>query len=96
MNRQLTISYRLQGHDQMIHFGVPENQQEVQHMYQLRYQVYVEKKHYIPAHLCPDGLDIDHIDRKGGCSYFVAQCGERLVGAMRLILQDPLPIRQYE
>ena len=91
----LTISRCKRGRDQSIQFGVPQTQQEVQHMHQLRYQVYVEKKRYIAAAFCPDGLEIDHIDHKDGCHYFIAQCGEQLVGSMRLIQQDPLPLQYY-
>lgn len=79
----------------MIRFGVPEDPQEVLRMHQLRYHVYVEKKGYIPASFCPNGVEIDHIDQKGGCSYLIAQCGDALVGSVRMIRQDPLPLRQY-
>ena len=95
MKTILTISCCTQEGDQIIRFGVPEGPQELLQMYQLRYHMYVEKKRYIPANLCPDGLEIDHIDHKGGCYYLVAQCGDDLVGTLRIIRQDPLPLRQY-
>lgn len=95
MKMILTISCCTQEGDQIIRFGVPEGPQELLQMYQLRYHMYVEKKRYIPANLCPDGLEIDHIDHKGGCYYLIAQCGDDLVGTLRIIRQDPLPLRQY-
>jgi N-acyl-L-homoserine lactone synthetase len=91
----LTISRRKQGHNQMIQFGVPETQQEVQHMHQLRYQVLVEKKQYISEAVCLEGREMDHYDHNDGCHYFIAQCDEQLVGAIRLIQQYPLPLRSY-
>ncbi len=84
MKTILTISRCTQEGDQMIRFGVPEDPQEVLRMHQLRYHVYVEKKGYIPASFCPNGVEIDHIDQKGGCSYLIAQCGDALVGSVRM------------
>ena len=91
----LTLIHHGRNGAQTLHFGRPNTPQEVERMHQLRYHVYVEQKGYIPASLCPLGLEIDQIDQKGGCHYFIAHCNEHLVGTVRLIQQDPLPLRQY-
>jgi N-acyl-L-homoserine lactone synthetase len=74
----LIISRRKQGRDHMIQFGVPETQQEIQHMYQLRYQVFVEKKRYITEADCHEGSEMDQFDHNEGCYYFIAQCDKHL------------------
>lgn len=62
----LTMIYHGRNGAQTLHFGRPTTPQEVERMHQLRYHVYVEQKGYIPASLCPLGLEIDQIDQKGG------------------------------
>ena len=91
----LTISRREQGRDQVIQFGVPETQQEVQHMHQLRYQVFVEKKRYISEANGLEGSEMDQFDHNDGCHYFIAQCDEQLVGSIRLIHHYPLPLHYH-
>src|SRR5215469_7064057 len=91
----LTISRREQGPDQVIQFGVPETQQEVQHMHQLRYQVFVEKKRYISEANGLEGSEMDQFDHNAGCHYFIAQCDEQLVGSIRLIHHYPLPLHYH-
>lgn len=75
-----------------IDFGIPESEEERQEMFRLRYKIYVEKKKYIPAELCENGVDIDDYDRAGVCTYFLARINDKIVGTLRTIKMDPLPI----
>ena len=95
MKTVLSITHATATGDQTLHFGTPDTPEELRTMYQLRYQVYVAQKRYLPASYCPDGLEMDASDHANGCSYFIATCGTQLVGTVRLIHQRPLPIETH-
>jgi N-acyl-L-homoserine lactone synthetase len=95
MKTLLTITYTTNDGDQTIQFGRPETQEEVRKMYQLRYKIYVAHKRYIPMSWCSDGLEIDQSDHAGACHYFIAQCAAQMVGTVRLIHEQPLPMEAY-
>lgn len=78
----------------VIVFGQPETDEEFKQMFKLRNDVYV-KKGYIDADYYSDGLDYDEYDKSGKCVYFIAKIDDKLIGAVRLIQDDILPIKKY-
>ena len=78
-----------------IAFGVAETQEEKEEIYKLRYRVYVERERYITTQNIPvDKLEIDSYDREDKCIYFIAKVKEELVGTVRIIKMNPLPIQK--
>ena len=49
MKTLLSITHATAIGDQTLHFGTPATPEEVRTMYQLRFQVYVSQKRYLPA-----------------------------------------------
>jgi N-acyl-L-homoserine lactone synthetase len=75
--------------------GIPDTEEEKTKMYQLRYKIYVEQRGYIPKELATDGLDIDEYDKKEKCAYVIAKYGNQVVGSLRIIKDNPLPIADH-
>jgi len=69
--------------------GYPETKEERDAMFRLRTEVY--RRHgYITAE-----NDIDQYDLDNKCVYFIAKIDEKLVGTVRLVIDDPLPTELY-
>lgn len=73
-----------------IYFGVPDSDQELQDMYQLRYAVY-SSRGYIDSSLFPAQQEKDEYDLSGKCSYFIAKVDNQIIGTVRLIKDRFLP-----
>lgn len=73
-----------------ITFGEATAETEVNDIYHLRYAVY-SKKEYIDKYKYKDNTEKDIYDEKGLCRYFIAKIDGRLIGAIRIIISDPLP-----
>lgn len=73
-----------------IFFGEVSTEAEKQDVFALRYKVYSERGYIDPAKY-PDGLEIDEYDTQGKSKYFIAKLDEKLIGCIRLIVDDPLP-----
>jgi len=78
-----------------IFFGIPTTEEEREKMFRLRYRIYVEKKHYIPGYLCKNDLEIDEYDKSNSCTYFIAMANNEMVGTIRVIRMNPLPIFRH-
>jgi N-acyl-L-homoserine lactone synthetase len=73
-----------------IEFGHPTNQAEMKEMFRFRYKTYL-KHGYIEADYFKDGLDCDEYDKDGKAVYFIAKTEGRLIGSVRLIIDNILP-----
>jgi N-acyl-L-homoserine lactone synthetase len=80
INKVIPVSLRV---------GYPETEEERNAMFQLRADVY-KRKGYITAE-----SDIDEYDTNNKCVYFIARINDRLVGTVRLVIDDPLPTELY-
>lgn len=79
-----------QGKDIVVFFGIPDNDQEKEGMFKLRYQVYKDRN-YIDTGKYEDGIEKDNFDLQGKCDYFIAKYEDRVIGTIRLIKDDILP-----
>lgn len=84
----------LSGTKKKIYFGKADNEKEIEEIYKLRYLVYSDKS-YIESNKYSKGLEIDDYDRSGKCHYFIAKLDDKLIGCIRLIIDDPLPTEKY-
>ncbi len=71
-------------HPVSLEVGYPKTDEELEAMFRLRTKVYTELG-YITAE-----SDIDEYDLNK-CIYFIAKINDRLVGTVRLVIDDPLP-----
>lgn len=78
--------------DKEIIFGIPDTAKELEAMYELRYEVYVKEKKYIPFEEYKSSQDIDYHDRNNECTYFIASLENEVIGTGRIIQSIPLPI----
>ncbi|MEW5907685.1 MAG: acyl-homoserine-lactone synthase [Patescibacteria group bacterium] len=76
--------------DKIINFGIPDNPDEIEKMYRLRFNIYSYKK-YIDPKLFPDGIEKDEYDFKNKCTYFIAKLDDKVLGTVRLIKDEYLP-----
>jgi N-acyl-L-homoserine lactone synthetase len=88
MKTQFKIRLKLEGEEKTIYFGMPDNQQELDEMYRLRYRVYRTRNYIMPN---DEEKDIDKYDIDGFCKYFIAQIDNRVLGSARLIIREYLP-----
>jgi N-acyl-L-homoserine lactone synthetase len=96
MNVLKTIIIPSQNGNKNIEFGIPDTQLELDAMFQLRYEIYVNEKKYIPLEQYKSHRDIDHHDVREECTYFIAKLGNEVIGTGRSIHSNPLPIfRDY-
>jgi len=70
--------------------GYPETKEELDAMFRLRTEVYT-KHGYIRA----GQDDKDKYDLDNKCVYFIAKIDEKLVGTVRVVIDDPLPTELY-
>jgi hypothetical protein len=56
---------------------------------------YMSHRSDIPISWCSGGLEIDQSDHAGTCHYFIAQYAAQLVGTVRLIHEQLLPMESY-
>ena len=73
-------------------FGITQTEEEKEKMFRLRHHVYVEKKKYISPELTLNGLEIDEFDNPKNCTYFIAMNNNQVVGTIRVIRKNPLPL----
>lgn len=73
-----------------ISFGIPDNQNELKQMFDLRTQVYIYEKRYITN----KENDIDIHDINKTCTYFIASVENKVIGTIRLINEEILPIQK--
>jgi len=74
-------------------FGETTTEAELQEIYKFRYDVYSHKD-YIDKDKYKDGIEKDEYDDNRACRYFVAKINQKLIGAIRIIISDPLPTEQ--
>ena len=65
--------------------GYPETKEELDAMFRLRAEAY-RKEGYVTAE-----SDKDKYDLENKCVYFIAKLNEKMVGTVRLVIDDPLP-----
>lgn len=73
----------------MLVFRRTEDQEELEAIYRLRYEVYCVEKSFLPAENFPDGTEKDELDEHS--VHFVAyedNCHKELMGYFRLILPN--------
>lgn len=92
IHKRLTV--KLNGESKDILVGSPDNDEEREEMYALRYRVYL-RKHYINPNDFTEPLDIDEYDKEGKCDYFIAKVNDQIFGSVRLIEDNPLPVECY-
>lgn len=85
-----TLKFKIDGEDKIIYFGMPDNKEEINGMFKLRFDVY-SVKNYINPDNFPEKLEIDSFDKKDKCFYFIAKIDEKIIGTTRLIKDDFLP-----
>lgn len=78
------------GKEKIVYFGQPDQTSELEETYKFRNDQYI-KRGYIEKGFYPDGRDYDELDRKNKCEYFIAKVDDRLIGTLRLIMDDYLP-----
>ncbi len=79
---------KISGEERSVFFGIPEKEEELNRMFMLRREVY-KKNGYISS-----DSDKDEYDKNGKSVYFVAEVGEKTVGTVRLIRDEPLPTQR--
>lgn len=86
-----TITSKLDnGKKKDILIGHPDSEEEFREMYKLRCDIYV-KKGYIEETFYPNGLDFDEYDDQGKCVYFIAKVNKKIIGTVRIIIDEYLP-----
>jgi len=89
-----TLIIKQKSQDIKINFGIPDNKEELNEMFKLRFNIYKERN-YIDPNAFKDELDIDEYDLKNKCEYFVAKIRDQIIGSVRLIKDNPLPTELY-
>ncbi len=74
--------------NKIIYFGIPDSDDEIEEMHKLRYSIYSQKK-YIEER--DHALDIDEYDDGNRSTYFIAKLDNKIIGTVRLIIDDILP-----
>jgi len=73
-----------------IYFGKAETKDDLLGIFKLRYDVYSQHD-YIDTSKYTDGLEKDKYDQLGKCHYFIAVLENKVIGCIRVIIDDPLP-----
>lgn len=73
-----------------VEFGQPDLPEEMEAMFRFRHDEYL-KRGYISPGFYPDGRDFDELDAAGKCAYFFARVDGRIIGTVRLIMDEYLP-----
>lgn len=89
-----------------ISFGIVNNKQELEEMFNLRYKVYL-KKGYISKEMFLREIEKDKYDEEEKCDYIIAKFKNQIIGSVRVIkdyylpteiecfkFKEPLPIRK--
>ena len=77
-----------------IYFGKADKKEELEEIYKLRYEVYTEKG-YIKKESYTNLSERDDYDLENKCHYFIAKIDDRIIGCIRLIVDNPLPTQKY-
>ena len=79
----------------MLECGLATTEEEKEEMFRLRYKIYVERNKYISKESIPgEQKEIDNYDKDGHCLYFIAKIDKEIIGTVRVIRKDPLPIQK--
>jgi N-acyl-L-homoserine lactone synthetase len=73
-----------------LEFGIPNNNLELDEMYKLRYEVYLNKG-YIIKDKYKNNKEIDEYDFENKSKYFIAKFNGEIIGSIRMIIDFPLP-----
>ena len=84
------LCLKIGGKEKSVFFGIPETEEEAGEMFHLRYYVY-NLKGYLNSNIDPDLLDRDEYDLEHKCYYLTAKIDERVIGTVRLIIDNFLP-----
>lgn len=77
----------------LVRFGIPTTPQELDAMFRLRFDVYSQKKYFNEA-VAVAPLDKDEYDLENKCQYIIATMNEKIVGTVRIIKDNFLPIEK--
>ncbi len=77
-----------------ISFGQADRVEEIEEINRLRYRAYLDRG-YIDGSRYPDMTELDEYDKENKCKYFFARLDGRVIGCIRLIVDDPLPTELY-
>jgi N-acyl-L-homoserine lactone synthetase len=94
MKKIFDVVYVLGDVEHVISFGAPTTHDELEKMFRLRYKVYLKHDYIDPEHF-ENERDFDAFDEQGRCDYFIAQYGDSVIGSVRVIKGDILPIEEY-
>jgi len=78
----------------IIYFGIPDNAEELNKMFSLRYDVYKNNKYFNPS-IKYGPIDKDEYDLENKCFYFIAKIDGKIIGTIRAIKDNILPIESY-
>ncbi|HYD90211.1 MAG TPA: acyl-homoserine-lactone synthase, partial [Flavobacterium sp.] len=85
------LQLKVNGNKRVLYFGMPDTEDELNQMYTLRYKVYA-KYDYIDTAKFEKPIDIDKLDKDGSCIYFITKLDDTVIGSVRLIQTENLPI----
>ncbi len=79
----------------LLTFHKVETEEDLEHVYRLRYHIYCFEKGFEPKEKYPDGIEMDEYDVYS--IHFIAKVHDEAVGTARLILNNPLgfPAEKY-
>lgn len=77
-----------------IFFGAPDLDTEMEEMYRQRYRVYVNNE-YIEEAEGDGSAEMDAYDVEGRCAYFIAKMDGKIIGSVRLIRDNKLPMECF-
>ena len=72
----------------LLTFHRVETEEDLEHVYRLRYHIYCFEKGFEPKEKYPDGIEMDEYDVYS--IHFIAKVHDEAVGTARLILNNPL------
>lgn len=81
--------------DTLLTFHKVETEEDLEHVYRLRYHIYCFEKGFEPKEKYPHGIEMDEYDVYS--IHFIAKVHDEAVGTARLILNNPLgfPAEKY-
>lgn len=83
--------------NKVIYFGVPDSQEELVEMYQMRMSIYAKKDYFHEKvyENNPKNMDVDDYDKQDKCHYFIAKIDNKIIGSVRTIYDEYLPAEKY-
>lgn len=90
MEKKIEIVLPKKFQNKKIVFGIPDNKKELDKMFNIRTQVYIHEKKYITG----KNVDIDIHDINKTCTYLIAMVEDKVVGTIRIIEEEILPIQK--